>query len=125
MPVIFRACGSHLCDIATAGHMNKKIYNIQMSVCARVCIQTHTLQFTYTHTTQCKSMKTSCFDPTANWGYIHECGNTLYTFLQAYLDIFTILQMFVKLQSKDTPSGNKENVTFFIAISCIGKDAIH
>ena len=69
--------GIHLCDIATAGIMKKKKY---VSVCARVCIQTHTLQFTYTHTAQCKSMKTSCFDPTANWGYIHECGNT-YTFL--------------------------------------------
>ena len=48
-----------------------------VSVCACVCIQTRTLQFTYTHTA--------------------ECGNTLYTFLWAYLEIFTILQMFFKL----------------------------
>ena len=49
-----------------------------MSVCARVCIQPHTLKFTYTHKAQCKSMKT-CFDPTANWGYIHECVHIKYS----------------------------------------------
>ena len=42
-------------------------FRSHVSVCAGVCIQTHTLQFTYTHTAK--------------------CGNTLYTFLYSLVVI--------------------------------------
>ena len=51
--------------------------------------------------------------------------NAVTHYIDSYRPTLNILQMFVKLQSKDTPSGNEENVTLFIVISCIGKDTIH
>ena len=42
--------GIHLCDIATAGHMNKKIYNnIQICQCVPMCVSKHIHCNSHTH----------------------------------------------------------------------------